>query len=222
MAWCLLKMSSNVNVYNTNSADENEKQTKSEQAKFLERHAAEFGKRFGSSKAVNNGTTVYQSNFPPWMQTTDKKVHSGLGPIGSTFETDNLPPINVKLRWIREPWVPRNEGTEEAIQYAITKDIAIPLGDQLLPWDPRLCTKSYQFRDKIRRFMGCRQLGLNLQDLRLTFHNAVENFNYDQCAMRGSWDIFREYMSNPANSNFVFWVRLEPCLPFIKLGAVSV
>ncbi|KAJ5237045.1 hypothetical protein N7489_007136 [Penicillium chrysogenum] len=58
--------------------------------------------------------------------------------------------------------------------------------------------------------MGCRQLGLNLQDLRLTFHNAVEDFNYDQSAMSGSWDIFREYMSNPANSNFVLRVRLEP------------
>jgi hypothetical protein len=54
-------------------------------------------KRFGSSKAVNNGTTVNQSNFPLWMQSTSQKAHPGLGTIDSTFETDNLPPINVRL-----------------------------------------------------------------------------------------------------------------------------
>ncbi|OQE15597.1 hypothetical protein PENFLA_c031G10762 [Penicillium flavigenum] len=211
VAWCLYKMASDVNVYNANTAEENERRTKSEQAKFLERHAAEFAKlnltfpsetvgfpfphlgplkdtkegelevfnrcwevlqclasglfkstwekQFGSSKVVNNGTTVNQSNFPPWMRTTSKKAHSGLGTIDSTFETDNLPPINVRLRWIRGPKVLRHEETEEAIEDAESRGIAVPSTEQLLPGDPRLCISGYHFRDKIRRSMGCRDLG---------------------------------------------------------------
>lgn len=44
VAWSLFKMASNVHVYNANTAEENDRRTKSEQAKFVERHASEFEK----------------------------------------------------------------------------------------------------------------------------------------------------------------------------------
>lgn len=144
------------------------------------------------------------------MQTPGEKVPPGLGTISLTFETDNLPPIEVKLLWIRGPKVRRNEETEEAIGQADLKGIGIPSTEQELPWDPQLCVSGYQFRDKLRRFMGCRELGLDLQGLRLKFHDSAEDIDIDQDAMGGSWDNLRGFMSKQTNSNFSLWVKLEP------------
>ncbi|KGO67814.1 Glycoside hydrolase/deacetylase, beta/alpha-barrel [Penicillium italicum] len=262
VAWCLFKMASDVDVYNENTLEENERRTKLEQAEFLERHTSEFArldltfpsetvgfpspnlgplkdtpenelevfnrcwevlrylafglfksnwkKRFGSTNAISNGTTVNQSNFPTWMQTPDKTVQSGLGTIGAALQTDKLSPVKVMLRWIRDARDPRNEETEQAIRDAELRGIPIPTTDQVLPWDPRLCTSACQFRDKIRRFLGCRELGLNLQVLRLKFYNIAEDLYFDQDASYLSLDELRDSMSNPANYNFLLWVKLEP------------
>lgn len=110
-------------------------------------------RRHRISTAANNGTTVKRSNFPTWMQTPGEKEAVGL-----KLESDNLAPINVALQWIRGPKVRRNQETEEAIDEAVSKGIEIPRTNQILPCDPRLCISGYQFRDKIKRFMGCRAL----------------------------------------------------------------
>ncbi|KGO49252.1 SNF2-like protein [Penicillium expansum] len=262
VAWCLYKMASDVELYNSSTPEENEKRTRSEQKNFLKRHEAEFAKlnltfpsetmgfpspnfgpikdtpetelevfnrcwevqrylasglfkstwkkRFASPSAINNGTTVNQSNFPSWMQTPSEKVHSSLDTFGVVFETDKLPPISVTLQWVRGPEAPRHEETERAIQKAVSEGMRIPVTRQILPWDPRLCPDSYQFRDKLRRFLGCRDLGLNIQNLRLKFRNTAENIQYDQDAFSGSWDELRADFSNPAHQNLTLSVTLEP------------
>ncbi|KAJ5196517.1 SNF2-like protein [Penicillium cf. viridicatum] len=85
-------------------------------------------RRYRSSTAVNNGTTVKRSNFPIWMQTPGEKEAAG-----SKLENDNLAPINVALQWIRGPKVRRNQETEEAIDEAVSKGIEIPRTNQILP-----------------------------------------------------------------------------------------
>lgn len=169
------------------------------------RDATTRERKHGGFTAVSNGPMVNESNFPTWMQTLREILIPSLETFGSRFESDDLAPIHVALQWIRGPKVPRDQETEKAIDEAVAKGIEIPQTNQTLPWDPRICTHGYQFRDKIRRFTGCRELGLNLQGLRLRFHNNVEDMDHDKNAMGGSWDNLRAAMCNPENSGFTLW-----------------
>ena len=124
----------------------------------LLRDATMRARRHDSFTVVNNGTMVNQFNFLKKLPTHGERVFPSPKSFDSQFESDDLAPIHVALQWIRGPRVPRDQETEEAIEEAAAKGIEIPQTNQTLPWDPRICANVYQFRDKIRRLMGCRDV----------------------------------------------------------------
>lgn len=161
--------------------------------------------RFATLQAVENGTVVSEAHAPSWMQSSAKKVVSGLSSIKKVFASDNLAPINVEAKWVRNA---SDMETEAAIQKAFQRGVELPCSKFRLPWDPRALARSEQFRDGIRRSLSCQELGLDLRSILISYDHAAENESGHISGLAQDWKDIKEIFDNPQYSNFV----LEVCL----------
>ncbi|KAJ5476087.1 hypothetical protein N7475_001816 [Penicillium sp. IBT 31633x] len=137
------------------------------------------------------------------------KVSSDLGDIGQVFDSDRLNPIKVVIRWA--PVV--NEDGMDTLQHqmerALRMKIPVPSKTQILPWDPRACSSDAQLRDGIRRLFKRKELGIDIETMRLEYHDGKMDADTDLNTWEELWEDLRDIMSTPENSNFKFTLTME-------------
>lgn len=174
-------------------------------------HRQNWANRFQSITVINKGRLVNDTNFPSWMREKAPvpKVSSSLGNFGQVFESDSLPPIKVTIQWAP---VVNTDGTDQLrlqMEQALREKITVPSRKQILPWDPRACSKDAQFRDEIRKLFNCKELGMDLETMRLEYHDGKCHTKIDLNALEELWEDLRGIMSDPENSEFTFTVTME-------------
>ena len=115
------------------------------------------------------------------------KVSSDMRNFGQVFELDRLPPIKVTIHWVP---IVNKDGTDQLrleMERALEEKITIPSRIQILPWDPRACSRGAQFRDETRRLFNCKELGIDLQTMRLEYYDGKWRMKIDLNALEEGW-----------------------------------
>ncbi|KGO39760.1 hypothetical protein PEX1_053480 [Penicillium expansum] len=120
------------------------------------------------------------AHAPSWMQVPTRKVVSGLSSVKKVFASDNLPPIEIRLKWIRGEEVSKDQETDLATKQAVKREAHLPPSKSRFTWDPRLFAKSEQFRDSIRRSLNFKELGLDLQAMLIGYHHEAQDQSINQ------------------------------------------
>lgn len=121
-----------------------------------------------------------EAHAPSWMQVPTRKVVSGLSSVKKVFASDNLPPIEIRLKWIRGEEVSKDQETDLATKQAVKREAHLPPSKSRFTWDPRLFAKSEQFRDSIRRSLNFKELGLDLQAMLIGYHHEAQDQSINQ------------------------------------------
>ncbi|KAJ5807350.1 hypothetical protein N7447_010806 [Penicillium robsamsonii] len=79
----------------------------------------------------------------------------------------------------------------------------LPLTDQMMTQDPRLCRTAASFPDVIRHMI------LNLYDITLSYQAETDSRYYQIDAFRSQWKVLHGIFSDSANTNFVIRVLLD-------------
>ncbi|KAJ5705044.1 hypothetical protein N7536_000733 [Penicillium majusculum] len=95
------------------------------------------------------------------------------------------------------------------MERASRENITVLSRIQILPWDPRAIYRDAQVRDEIWRLFNCKELGLDLQTMRLEYHDGKWHTEIDLNALEELWEDLRVIMSDPENSDFTFTVTTE-------------
>jgi hypothetical protein len=118
-------------------------------------------------------------------------------------------PILVKVVWDREREFDGKQRLWRLLANLVAEKKEIPVRDQIMIQDPRLCRSAASFRDLVRRIMDCGIHGFNLNEMILSYRSEQDNCYYQHDALQSQWNVLRGMFSDPDNKNFVLRVVLQ-------------
>ncbi|OJJ38676.1 hypothetical protein ASPWEDRAFT_24587 [Aspergillus wentii DTO 134E9] len=172
-----------------------------------------YTKQLGSWEArfangVHQGVSIDASHIPGWMQPQATETPA-IEPPPDVAAADRLQPIELKICWKRSSAFPGSEELSEVLEKAEDKGIFIPSGSVIFQNDPRLFYSIFSFKDEVRRMYNCQEIGMDVRNLRLSYHSKSTGEKMEANMLIDPWNQTKDAFINPDHCDFSINVVFE-------------